>query len=168
MSKKIIYLLFPMMVLGLMAAPALAATPDHLNLENSLALSSQSRMADSCPAAADLPGNAFILAKGGKSGSSGGSNSSGSNSSGSNSSGSNSSGSSGGNSDGDCCDNGPQGGQGPKEDEDAPHRYQYQYRWSFQNQEQHNHQEQYGPGDGEGNDGEGPQDGSGYGAPVNR
>lgn len=152
MSKKIIYLLFPLMVLGLMAVPALAATPDHLNLENTLALVSQSRMADSCTLAADLPGDAVILARGGKSGS-GGSNS-GSSSSGSNS-GSNSR-SSGGISDGDCCDNGPQGGQGPNENEDAP------YRWTFQFQEQH----WYGPGDGDGNDGEGPEDGTGYGAPV--
>jgi len=150
MSKKIIYLIFPLMVLGLMAVPALAATPDHLNLENTLALVSQSRMADSCTLAADLPGDAVILARGGKSGS-GGSNS-GSSSSGSNS-GSNSR-SSGGISDGDCCDNGPQGGQGPNENVDEPHRYQY--RWSYE----------YGLGDGEGNDGEGPLDGTGYGAPV--
>jgi|GEM_PF-3963368 len=167
MSKKIIYLLFPMMVLGLMAAPALAATPDHLNLENPPVLSLQSRMADSCPAAADLPGDAFVLAKGGKSGSSGGSGNSGSSggSSGSNS-GSNSSGSSGGISDGDCCDNGPRGGQGPAEDEDSPYRYQYRHTYQYDKSLQK--QYGYGPGDGEGNDGEGPQDGSGYGAPVNR
>jgi len=152
MSKKIIYLIFPLMVLGLMAVQALAATPDHLNLENTLAAVSQSRMADSCTLAADLPGDAVILARGGKSGS-GGSNS-GSSSSGSNS-GSNSR-SSAGISDGDCCDNGPQGGQSPNENEDEP--YRYQYRWSYQYG--------YGPGDGEGNDGEGPLDGTGYGAPV--
>jgi len=162
MSKRIIYLLFPMMVLGLMTAPALAATPDHLNLENPLALSSQSRMADSCPAATDLPGNAFVLAKGGKSGSSGGSSSSGSGSSGSNS------GSSDGNSDGECCDNDPLGRQGPAEDEDSPYRYQYRHTYQYDKSLQNQKQYGYGPGDGEGNDGEDPQDGNGYGALLNR
>ena len=153
MSKKIIYLLFPLMVLGLMLAPALAATPDHLNLENPLALSSQSCAVDGCPAANDMLRDPFILAKGpggggGNSGSSGGGGNSGSNS------------------DGDCCDNGPRGGQGPAEDE--PQQYRYQYRHTYRYGEPSQTKAQYGPGDGTGNDGDGPQDGSGFGAGTDR
>jgi len=170
MSKKIIYLLFSMMVLGLMALPALAATPDHLNLENPLALTAQSRAVDGCPAAKDMLRDPFILAKGpggggGNSGSSGGGGNSGSGGGGGNS-GSGGGGKSGSNSDGDCCDNGPRGGQGPAEDE--PQHYRYQYRHTYRYGEPSQTKAQYGPGDGTGNDGDGPQDGSGFGAGTDR
>jgi hypothetical protein len=179
MSKKIVYLLFPLMVLMLTAAPAPAATPDHLNFENPIALNSQSRAVDGCPEAIEMLRDAFILAKGpggggsdnggggsGGSGVSDGGNSGGNSGGNGGSSGSDVSG--GGNSDGDCCDNGPQGGLGPAEGE--AHQYRHQYQNQYQNEHLYSNSLQkklkkgYGPGDGDGNDGDGPQDGTGYGA----
>jgi hypothetical protein len=175
MSKKIVYLLFPMVVLGLTAAPAPAVTPDHLNLENPIALNSQSRAVDGCPAAADMLRDPFILAKGpggggsdNGGGGSGGSGVSDGGNSGGNGGSSGSDVSGGGNSDGDCCDNGPQGGLGPAEGEAHQYRHQnqnqYQNEHFYSNSLQKKMKKGYGPGDGDGNDGDGPQDGTGYGA----
>jgi hypothetical protein len=160
MSKKTVYLLFPLMVLGLIAAPAPAATPDHLNLENPIALNSQSGAVDGCPAAADMLSDPFILAKGpGGGGSDNGSGGSGGSGISGGVDGASGGGSGqGGNSDGDCCDNGPQGGQGPTGDDALQHQNQYQYRYRYSESSQT--QAHYGTG----NDGDGPRDGSGYGA----
>jgi hypothetical protein len=175
MSTKIFYLVFPLMLLGLMIAPALAAIPDYVNFENALALSSQSRSFAGCPRAADMLRDPFILARGGGGNGGGGGGGAGAGAIG---------GGGGAGGSGACLGgssgtgSGPQGdhgsgdnrGQGLLGDDTAQHQHQNQ------NKHQHRHhygessqnQAHYGPGDGTGNDGDGPQDGTGYSAGANK
>lgn len=67
-SMRMFYLAVPLMVFGLMIAPALAATPDYLNYENALVLSSQNVACSGCPTAADMLSDPIILAKNGSGG----------------------------------------------------------------------------------------------------
>ncbi|MGD9122897.1 MAG: hypothetical protein PVG59_19620, partial [Desulfobacterales bacterium] len=71
-STKIFYLLFPLMVFGLMMAPAIAATVEYSNLENAPALSSQNRASGGGSPATDMLTEALIFAKGPGGGGSGG------------------------------------------------------------------------------------------------
>ena len=112
-SKKIAYLVWPLMALALMLAPAWAATPDDLNPENPLALSSRSRGVDGSSTPAGTLNDPFMLARGGNGGGPGGGGGGPGGGDCDADAGGGPGGGGGGNSDGDCCDNGPQGGQGP-------------------------------------------------------
>jgi hypothetical protein len=158
-STKIFYLLFPLMVFGLMIAPA-AATANYLNLEKSPALSSQSRDFAVCLVATDMPRDPFIIARGpgggGGSGGSGGGNGGqggngdGNGGQGGNGDGNGGQGGNGGNGDG----NGGQGGNGGSSQnqglqQQVQHQHQHQHHYQHEKQqepEQQNaqqHQNQY-------------------------
>jgi hypothetical protein len=157
MSKRTIYPMLPVMVLGLMLTTAWGAMPNDLNLEKQFEMGSQSRAGTSCFKAADMPTDLFILAMGGG-GAGGGSAGMG--------------GSGGGGVAGGQGGHGGHQGQGAMQGHGPMGQSAHEHQNQFQNQHQHQNnygvhsqtQSHYGPGDGSGNDGEGPQDGTGYGA----
>jgi hypothetical protein len=170
MSKKTIYPILPVMVLGLMLTTAWAAMPNDLNLEKQFEMGSQTREINSCSKPADILTDPFIIAKGGGGGAGGGGAGGGGGAAGGAGGGAGAGG--GGGATGGHGGYGGHQGQGAMQGQGPMGKSAQGHQNQFQNQHQHRNnygehsqtQSHYGPGDGTGNDGEGPQDGSGYGA----
>jgi hypothetical protein len=159
MSKRTIYLMLPVIVLGLMLTSAWAAMPNDLNLEKQFEMGSQSRAITSCSKTADMLADLFILARGGAGGGGAGGG-------GGAAGGHGGYGGQGGKGSGDHQGQGPMGksAQEHQNQNQSQHRHQNRNNYGEHSQTQSH----YGPGDGTGNDGEGPQDGTGYGADSTR